>query len=200
MAPSTACLSEPTSSSSSRLTSPATLKPVHCTALSIYQSSIKVLSALWAGVFLSWLWGWDNPLTYNPLLSKKKKEGKHIRKEGFRAGSTALWTVCMYESVCVFCAREREREREKYIPPEFFFSPFTVERPLTFRSWDTGSVHWSQNKWLYFKAKNIILPYYNLCQVIPQNKAVNTSSQSNIQSPKVASGKNIYIQYIRTRF
>lgn len=68
----------PTSSSSSRLTSPATWKPGHRVALSICQSSVEVRpvlsalhTALWAGVFLSRLWGQDNPLTYNPLLSKE---------------------------------------------------------------------------------------------------------------------------------
>ena len=129
------------SSSSSRLTSPATLKPVHWMAFSICQSSIKVrptlsvfLSALWVGAFLSRLWGQDSPLTYSPLLSKETTHEK-----GFRAESTALWNVCTCESECVcLCDSHTASESEREInSSRVFFFPVTVERPLTFRSWDT---------------------------------------------------------------
>lgn len=68
------------------------------------------------GVFLRWLWGQDNPLTYNPLLSEET-----ARKEGFRAKSAALWNECTCESACDFHPQPaRARGRERQIPPVLF--------------------------------------------------------------------------------
>lgn len=106
---------------------------------SLCQSSIEVtlelsvfLSVIWASVFLKLLWGQHKPLTYNPLSSKDT-----TCEEGFRAESIALWERVR---VCV----------SRTLSECFFFYLITVERPPTFRSWDTEPYPWNQNQWLFF--------------------------------------------------